>query len=871
MCHNQKIDGLQIIAHNPNVREIFNRTQDIKKNLVENFKYKVYLGPNQKCESFINESKFEEQCTLYFERYYESLAQQGPLILPCKVTCDYSRNLGKLTPVMRYWCEKTNNTRTSIRGLVLQSFSVWKHLRWHGFNEEMIKHYLQIDNISEELSTVVYNPQESAVLLLHKAKSEKLETNIASAFDCLKLFMLLFHNVITNMKLIPIVVTDKNVNPNGDDCHDCIKHVLSEKELADFSDWLERRENYFQTGNRNKIREDLSKSFLAKVTGVLAAASIPSNHVPMFIDDQYDNEQMEHVKVLLTPAQIDIFYSNDKHMIIKGRFGCGKSIVAAAMLEKIAQNLKNDEKLFHICYDSRSKLLNKMVKNTHKNYKVTSFQNKDGLLLSAIIDQITKPDRSEKINLVVDECNGEDLDTSEAEKLKKVFNESLKESYIVMIAQPIKKERIISNVRQEKNRFDILEDTMKEYYLKSNRRNSIEIHELAEATKEVLKDKQTVFIHPKDSKTGGKSERNQETEERPEEISISKKESSKHGNQEELEVNSKIGNCGENSISDELEVEPEHEMKGQSVENYGSTKIGLDGAEALYESPMLNRKKNIKSHQELGLEVEHERVWQPIKNYGDSVMGLDEAQAILGSPIEKDTSGNSTRSIFEHGEVDNIGHKIKTERPLLFELGDKEEFQRGLSLVAIFTKLFTISSKHVVLHFDTEPNAIPRDLRFAFDHHFGKKETTNFKEFETSKKVLVCSYPTFRGLEYPRITVLIDRDIYFQQHYLVEMLTRCTSKLFIIVLENSPALKNVLAKWKTEELVNQWKTKISVKKNQTRDIEFSWDDKQRIINGTIKPKYYEHLAKLFKSASIINEITSDIRVHAAQETINQLR
>ena len=346
----------------------------------------------------------------------------------------------------------------------------------------------------------------------------------------------------------------------------------------------------------------------------------------------------------------------------------------------------------------------------------------------------------------VEVCNGEDLDTSEAEKLKKVFNESLKESYIVMIAQPIKKERIISNVRQEKNRFDILEDTMKEYYLKSNMRNSIEIHELVEATKEVLKDKQTVFIHPKDSKTGGKSERNQETEERPEEISISKKESSKHGNQEELEVNSKIGNCGENSISDELEVEPEHEMKGQSVENYGSTKIGLDGAEALYESPMLNRKKNIKSHQELGLEVEHERVWQPIKNYGDSVMGLDEAQAILGSPIEKDTSGNSTRSIFEHGEVDNIGHKIKTERPLLFELGDKEEFQRGLSLVAIFTKLFTISSKHVVLHFDTEPNAIPRALRFAFDHHFGKKETTNFKEFETSKKVLVCSYPTFRGL-----------------------------------------------------------------------------------------------------------------------------
>ena len=410
----------------------------------------MYLGPDRKCESYITESKFEEHCRLYFEVYYENLAKQGPLILPGKVTCDYSRNLGKLTPAMRYWCEETNNTRTGIKGLVLQSFSIWKHLRWHGFKEEMIKRYLQIDNISEELSTVVYNPQESAVLLFHKAKSEKLETNIASAFDYLKMFILLFHNVLTNMKLIPIVVTNQNVNPDGTDCHDCIKHVLLEKELVDFSDWLERRENYFQTGNRNKIREDLSKRFLAKVTGVLAAASISPNHVPMFIDEQYDDEQMEHVKVLLTPAQMDIFFSEDKHMIIKGGFGCGKSIVAAAMLEKIAENLKNDEKLFHICYDARSELLNKIVKNTQGNCKVTPFQNKDGLLLSAIIDQITKAYRSEKINLLVDEYNGEDLDTSEAEKLNKVFNESLKESYIVLIVQPIEKERIINNVRLKK-------------------------------------------------------------------------------------------------------------------------------------------------------------------------------------------------------------------------------------------------------------------------------------------------------------------------------------------------------------------------------------------------------------------------------------
>ena len=103
----------------------------------------------------------------------------------------------------------------------------------------------------------------------------------------------------------------------------------------------------------------------------------------------------------------------------------------------------------------------------------------------------------------------------------------------------------------------------------------------------------------------------------------------------------------------------------------------------------------------------------------------------------------------------------------------------------------------------------------------------------------------------------------------MEMLTRCTSQLFVVVLKNSPALTNVLEKWKNEELVNQWKTKISTKKNQTKDIEFSWDDEQRIINGTIRPKYYDNLEKAFKSSSIISETTDSIRVRTAQETINQ--
>lgn len=86
-----------------------------------------------------------------------------------------------------------------------------------------------------------------------------------------------------------------------------------------------------------------------------------------------------------------------------------------------------------------------------------------------------------------------------------------------------------------------------------------------------------------------------------------------------------------------------------------------------------------------------------------------------------------------------------------------EDFNKHLSLIVIVKQILKICSKHVVLHFVTDPNAIPSTLRFAFKHYFktAKEMTTNYQEFESSKEsVLVCIYPMFRGPEHPIITIL---------------------------------------------------------------------------------------------------------------------
>ena len=83
--------------------------------------------------------------------------------------------------------------------------------------------------------------------------------------------------------------------------------------------------------------------------------------------------------------------------------------------------------------------------------KVVTFSNKDGYKLSEIFEQATKQERNGKVNFVIDKYDGEDLDDFEAEKLNRVFSKSLKESFILLISQPIEKERSINKILQKKN------------------------------------------------------------------------------------------------------------------------------------------------------------------------------------------------------------------------------------------------------------------------------------------------------------------------------------------------------------------------------------------------------------------------------------
>ena len=102
------------------------------------------------------------------------------------------------------------------------------------------------------------------------------------------------------------------------DCDRCFNHVLSKKVFKTFaSRWKDKR-SYFQTKSKGNIAKNFSKDFLAKVTSLTAATSIHRDCIPKFTSNNCG--EMESLTVLLTREQMKIFYSQEKHIIVKRGF-----------------------------------------------------------------------------------------------------------------------------------------------------------------------------------------------------------------------------------------------------------------------------------------------------------------------------------------------------------------------------------------------------------------------------------------------------------------------------------------------------------------------------------------------------------------------
>ena len=418
-----------------------------------------------------------------------------------------------------------------------------------------------------------------------------------------------------------------------------------------------------------------------------------------------------------------------------------------------------------------------------------------------------------------DEYDGEDLDESEAKSSNEIFNVSLKQMFIVLIVQPIEKKRVINNILQKRNRFELLEN-MKVYQLNRVMRNSVEIHKLVQLATDVLRKQQTVFIYQDNEKMKSKLK-------------------TSTWNESVFAINTvaKLRNSGPHITA---KLPSRQRDTNQDLKE----KLEFDQTKVVPASVRKTRYRNV----------------FPKESPSIPKLGLDEAQAISGHVKGTDDGGVTddgevtndggvkTVSEFLFAAAEKTGHQISSKKPTFFELEGRNDFQKVLSLIAVFEEREIARSEHIVLHFDTGSNEIPNIFCFIFAQHFKIQEkiTKKYGEFKSlQKSVLVCSYAAFRGLEHPKVTVVIDRDIYYVQHYLVETIAGCTSDLCVVVLQNSFTLRGVAKEWKTKEAKQQLEIKISEDDSQEEDFEFTRDTNTEIINAKFRSEYYKKLEKYF--------------------------
>ena len=774
------VRGYGTYCHIRNAKDVFKNIDEWREKISEK---EVNVKLHDK-EDFRTLSELKDKlCMNFFERYFENVVKDGPLVLP-----QVQSGINKITNAMKLWCKNTNDS-SNLKGLVIHSFSVSDYLRKFFYDELEIDNLRAVLDIKDFPTTpiiIVYNPSENVILLIRTSEKANLREQIEFCSHDMKMFILLFGDEIkcNGVKVISLLASNEIASENlkCDDCQNCIVSLETLESDELFQKWFHNHAVVFNADIDNIVETNITVA-CANIIGCLAAAPY-FDDLPTFTNVQ--NEQMKHLLVILTPVQQSVLYSGNKHMVIQGPYGSGKSVIARKKLQVLLDDFKRSKKseeVHFICYDPKSALLQEI--ETVPNMKTHG--NEEGEKLSEIVTNILKDANSENVNLIVDEYDGESLDKEEAESLNDIFKEKFQNAVVFLLPQSMEKERN-SNIREksakeEKNRFDLL-NNFNQVQLNLVMRNSIEINNLIWVTQNFLKEQETMFQHP----------REENTSKAPTKLRHPRKDNTS-------KVSKAFGFVKKFFLPDIKSKAKDAIVDTDNSDDKSTNNVTEDTREkiSLGDKPSSDLK---------------------IQDHAVGNIGLDEAFGFAEIPRANKDDSNRIVNRFRYIPSKGIGHNVKSQCPKLFEVDysntEKQSFEKCCALTQTFKELkiknSSSNNKHVILHFDTSNNETPILLARVIEYlKIGPKVTNNYRDFkyDESKSILVCNFRLFRGLEHSNVTIIIDQEMYSVQHYLVETMTRCTTKLNIVVLKKSNTMSNIIVQWQKElddqQLMECWK------------------------------------------------------------------
>ena len=800
------VRGYGTYSHIRNAKEVFKNIDKWRKVISE--KEVNVKHPDKEDVHTLSELK-EKFCMNYFKRYFENVAKIEPVVLP-----PVQSGINKIANSMKCWCNKTNDS-SNLKGLVIHSFSVLDYMRKFFYDEiekEDIYADLDIEDFPPTPIFIVYNPSENVILLIRTSEKARLREQIEFCSHDMKMFILLFGDEIkrNGVKVISLLASNETANENlkCGDCKNCIVSFETVESDELFQIWFHDHASVFNADTDNIFETNIIAAS-ANIIGCLAAAPY-FDDLPTFTNVQ--NEQMKHLIFILTPAQQNVLYSGVKHMVIQGPYGSGKSVIARKKLQMLLDDFernKKSEEVHFICHDSKSALL-KEIAAVPNNVKTHG--NEEGEKLSKIVNNILKDTSCENVNLIIDEFDGESLDKEEAETLNGIFEEKFQNAVVFLLPQSMEKERNSNAYEKlvmdkERNRFDLLHN-FDRVELKLVMRNSIEINNLIWVTQNFLKEQETIFRHPREENTSKASTKRNEYVKQP---------VLSDNNSKAKEAIGDVQNSVDKSINKATEVVAD--------------------------------KKNLA-----------DKTRSKQKNQGDRTIGnigLDEAFGLAEIPRASKNDVNRIVNRFRYIPSAGIGHNVNSCYPKLIEVNysnvENYAFEKFWALIRTFEELkiknSTSNNKHVILHFDGSTDETPMLFAPVIEYlKIGPKVTSNYRDFlyNKSKSIIICNFRIFRGIEHSNVTIIIDRDVYSMQHYLVEAMARCTTKLNIVIIEKSSTISEITAQWKNvfdgQQLIECRKVQF---KGGWKELGYQKDTKLNLVPINYSVMNHESTRKIF--------------------------
>ena len=783
----QGVRGYDTYCHVRNAKDVFKNIEKWHK-IISKKEVEVKLHDKRDVCSL---SELKGNLSInYFKRYFEKAAKEGPVVLP-----QIRSGINKVLDTLECWCKDTNDS-SDLKGLVVHSFNISQYFRklfYDQFEIEELRKDLDIKIFPSTPVIIVYNPSKNVILLVRMSEKEGLRKQIEFSSHDMKMFMLLFGDEVkrSRVKIISLLASNETANENLK-CEGCKICLVSFETLASnelFENWFHNHAENFNI-ETDEIDETNIIAASAKLIGCLAAAPY-FDDLPTFT--KVPKQQMKHLLLILTPAQKAILNSDDKHLIIQGPYGSGKSIIARKKLQMLSDEIKGSKskEVHFICHDSKSALLSELGRIPN----VTTHGNKGGEKLSEIVKKILKVANSQNVSLIIDEYDGENLDKEEAKTLNGIFEEEFQDAIIFLVPQSMEKERNVSikekSEKEKKNRFDLLK-TLKRVDLTLVMRNSIEINNLICVTQNFLKEQETIYRYPIKEYAASN-------------VSINPTKS----------VNEMAVSASNSKAKKKIKINPLKFFKKKN------TPVNYQGQQSF-------EKTTCKATKDIGDKLSRDgKSSNNVKSQVDNAIrnfGLDEAFGLARMPRARKDDINIIVNQFRYITSNSIGHDINSWYPKLFEVEyentEEHSFEKFIGLIKILKNLniknSDLNNRHVILHFDTSTNEIPKLLAPVIDYFkISHKATNNYKDFkDENKSILVCNFRLFRGLEHSNVTVIIDQDVYSVQHYLVEAIARCTNKLNVVILEKSDVVSKITAQWKDgingQKLIEQCKVQGSM-------------------------------------------------------------